>query len=186
MGGSGEQPRVAGTLWLLGSPSKRETPGSIWGSSACLCFKHSLHKRKNFPEFYGSVYVKVSFAISRTANAVGVFYQSSPSLERDPEQWEPAQGVGLSKPQDTCSFVPGCLPAFCFCHGETVKCDDPRHWVCGGVLGTRSVRVKGGGSSELLGCPSPAHTATSAGSPPRSKRCTGFPPCQRELSTLGL
>lgn len=109
VGGSGEQPRVAGTLWLLGSPSKRETPGSIWGSSACLCFKHSLHKRKNFPEFYGSVYVKVSFAISRTANAVGVFYQSSPSLERDPEQWEPAQGVGLSKPQDTCSFVPDCV-----------------------------------------------------------------------------
>lgn len=49
-------------------------------------------------------------------------------------------------------------------------------------MGTHSVRVKGEESSELPGCPSPAHTARSAASPPRSKGCTGFPPCQRELS----
>lgn len=64
---------------------------------------------KDFPEFYGSVYVKVSFAVLRTANAVGGFYQSSPWLERDPEQWEPAQGTGLSKPGGTCGSVPGCV-----------------------------------------------------------------------------
>lgn len=64
---------------------------------------------KDFPEFYGSVRVKVSFAVSRTANAVGGFYWSSPRLERGPEQWEPAQGAGLSKPEGTCGSVPGCV-----------------------------------------------------------------------------
>lgn len=43
----------------------------------------------DFPEFYVSVYAKVSFAVSHTANAVGGFYQSSPRLER-----EAAQGGG--------------------------------------------------------------------------------------------
>lgn len=60
---------------------------------------------KDFPDFYGSVYVKVSFAVSCTANAVGSFYQSFPRLE----QWELAQAVGLSKPVGTCSSVPGCV-----------------------------------------------------------------------------
>lgn len=96
-------PRLQDTMWLLGSPCKREAPGSIWESSACLCYKHSLHKMKDFLEFYGSVYVKVSFAVSHTANGVGSFYQSFPRLE----QWEPAQGAGLSKPKGTCSSVPG-------------------------------------------------------------------------------
>lgn len=41
VGGSGEQPRAAGTMWLLGSPCKREAPGSIWWE-LCLSLLQAL------------------------------------------------------------------------------------------------------------------------------------------------
>lgn len=38
----------------VGTRQGMQASRSICESSACLCFKHSLHKMKIFPEFYGS------------------------------------------------------------------------------------------------------------------------------------
>lgn len=82
------------------------------------------------------------------------------------------RGVGLSKPEGSCSSVPGCLCLFC--HGDTVRSDDPL--MLGWSFGHSLCKGEEQGSSELPGCPSPAHTATSAGSPPSSEGYTGFRP----------
>lgn len=46
---------AAGAALAAGTCQGVRAPRSICGSSACLCFRHSLHKMKAFPEFCGSV-----------------------------------------------------------------------------------------------------------------------------------
>lgn len=91
---------------------------------------------------------------------------------RVPQQWEQHRGQGCPSLRALLALSQAVYGPFC--HGDGIRSDDPL--MLGWSFGHSLCKGEGRGSSELPGCPSPAHTATSAGSPPGSKGYTAFHP----------